>query len=188
MTREQAEEKAARLTARGVPTYAKKCQKTPGGYQTRTKATQQASDLKYQASEKGRVRDRRSKLGRENFGGVRQTRLNMDGARFREPDLLALRASQSGKCFVLDIPLDGTTSNGVKVENVDHRYSDGFVRALLHRDANIVAGFLEKHGITTYEKLNIFATRMAALFMLPFLAMNEDEIRRAKAQARRRAK
>jgi hypothetical protein len=182
MTYEQAREKAERLTRAGTPTRVKRAAIRPGGWQTYAVA----ADERYDASEKGKARNRRVKLGRNNTSGTRQIRLNDDGLRFREADLLELRQRQGDKCFVLRIPIDGTTRNGAKIEHVDHDHRTGFVRAPVHRDVNVIAGLLEKHGITTYDNLVGFATRMAALFMMPWLAMTEDEIRRAKARARRR--
>lgn len=98
MTREEAEKRAAALTASGVLTRVGRDARKPGGFVTRNLAAQRASDVRRAATDKrkaARVRyNARTKLGRRD--GL--TRLGRDGERLREVDLL--RAEQKGRCLV----------------------------------------------------------------------------------------
>jgi hypothetical protein len=184
MNLEAAQKKAAAKTAAGKPTKVVADASASGGYRTRNVAAAQAAYTTYRKSEKARATTARAKLG--YYDG--QLRLNSKGERFTEVDLLALRQEQKNQCFVLGVSLDGTKRNGSTVRAVDHCWATGFVRRLLHHDANTIAGLLEKHGITSWSALNIFAHKMAALFLMPFLTMTEEEARKAKRRAKANAK
>jgi hypothetical protein len=197
VTRAKAQKKAKARTAAGTPTKVVKDACRPGGYKTASVASRRAAVTRYDRSAKGRAaraRYNRSEKGRaskarKNLGvNNGEVRLGRDGTRFREADLIELHQEQRGKCFVLDVSLDGTLSDGRTARTIDHSWSTGFVRRLLHRDANIIAGLLEKHGITSWSALNIFAHKMAALFLMPFLTMTEEEARKAKRRAKANAK
>src|SRR5215831_1400548 len=94
---------------------------------------------RYQKSPARKASDARSKLGK--IGG--QIRLNRRGERFREADLLELRAELKGNCMVCGKPLAGTLSDGRKDEVVEHGHHDGFVRALTHHRCNTLLSIIE---------------------------------------------
>jgi hypothetical protein len=177
MTLADATAKAARLTASGVPTTVRKDASRPGGWSTRAVASVAKAHAAYNASTKGRARARRKDLGRGR-------RLNDDGQRFREVDLLELRRRQNGKCMVCGRSLNRRLPSGRRVEGVEHDHKTGFVRTLsCVYPCNVLLACIEALKIPVHE-LHIWIVRVQAALCMPWLAMTEYETQRAKARAK----
>jgi Recombination endonuclease VII len=177
VTRRQA---LAKVAASGGTLYPRRDARSPGGWYARSIITNKAANARYARSAKGRARHARKNLG--NCRG--RIRLNRRGERFRESDLLALRAEQRGLCWVCGKPLRGKLRDGRKAEVVEHCHRTGFVRTLAHSHCNTLLAVIEKLKIPVHE-LHAWIVRVQAALYMPFLLMTAAEIRQAKARSTR---
>jgi hypothetical protein len=115
----------------------------------------------------------------KRLGGGKYRRLNRAGERFREADLLELRAELKGRCMVCGKPLDGQLRDGRKDEVVEHGHHNGFVRALTHNRCNTLLSIIEDLGID----IMVLAARVMGVLAMPWVSMAPKEIRAAKRKA-----
>jgi hypothetical protein len=140
-----------------------------------------AADHKYSVSEGGRARRRKadakylqtengkSRRLRKATRGNAKHRLGRDGEPITAKEWDALLVEVSHQCFVC-------RRDGVKLV-ADHDHDNGYVRAPICSDDNLIEGCLKKMGIVTYDQVMQWASRMAALRFMPGLAITgEDEL------------
>jgi hypothetical protein len=95
----------------------------------------------------------------------RHRRLGRDGAPMTVQEWNDIKREVGHRCFVC---------RRRRRLVVDHDHDTGFVRAPACREDNLIEGLLKKIGIRTYDQLMQWAHGMAALRMMPGLAMGDD--------------